>query len=575
MRVSIQGLPAFLKQQPSRIVSSPSLNFVAGAKNVKFLHALCGSTGRSFAVLASVFAAFLLHAVAAFSQVNVTTYHFDNLRSGQNIHETVLTPSLVNVNSFGKLFSQTIDGQVYAEPLVVDNLQIIGKGTHTVVYVATENDSVYAFDGNSNTGSNAAPLWRASFINPAKGITTIPSSDLGTISITPQIGITSTPVIDVNNETLYVVAATKENGAYYQRLHALDISTGAEKFGGPVVISASVKGTGANSSGGYVSFDPLRSNQRPGLLLVNGVVYIAWASYGLENIFPYHGWVIGYNETTLELTSAFCVTPNGDQGGIWQDGDGLAADTLGNIFFMSGNGTFDANKGGGDYGMSYVKLSSTGGLKAVDYFTPYNAKRESLGDLDLGSGGPLLFPYQTGATDPYLAVGAGKDGNLYLVNRSHMGGYNLKNNSQIVEEIPAAFAGHSMFSTPAFWQGNLYYWGTYDTLRIFEVSNGLIVTTPIATSSYSLASPGATPVISSNGTTNGIVWALDTSRSLTSGPAVLHALNAQTAVELYNTTQSGTRDQAGNAVRFAIPTVANGKVYVGTETELDVYGLLP
>ena len=537
---------------------------------------LRGSRKRGFVILPIALLVFVLQAAPGFAQVNFTTYHYDTLRSGQNIHETALTPALVNVNQFGKLFSQPVDGQVYAEPLVVYNLQIIGKGTHTVVYTVTENDSVYAFDGNSNTGSNASPLWHVNFTNPAKGITTIPSTDLGVISIEPQIGITGTPVIDTSNETIYLVAATKENGAYYQRLHALDISTGAEKFGGPVVISASVKGTGSNSVKGYVSFDPFRSNQRPGLLLVNGVVYIAWAAYGLETVFPYHGWVIGYNENTLEQAGAFCVTPNGDQGGIWQDGDGLAADTLGNIFFMSGNGTFDANKSGGDYGMSYVRLSSSGGsLSVEDYFTPYNAVKESSGDLDLGSGGPLLFPYQNGTANPYLAVGAGKDGNLYLVNRDDMGGFNSRSNSQIVQEIKGAFAGHSIYSTPAYWGGNLYYWGTYDYLRVFQLNNGLLGTTPIVTSTYSLASPGATPVISSNGSSNGIVWALDTSKSMVSGPAVLHALDAETAVELYNSTQNTTRDQAGDAVRFALPTVANGKVYIGTVTELDVYGLLP
>jgi len=514
-----------------------------------------------------------LQAAATFAQVDVSTYHYDTLRSGQNLHESILTPSVVNVNTFGKLFSQPVDGQVYGEPLVVYNLQIIGQGTHTVVYVATENDSVFAFDGNSNTGKDATPLWQVSFINPAKGITTIPSSDLGTIAINPQIGITGTPVIDVTNETLYVVAATKENGAYYQRLHALDIRTGAEKFGGPVMIAATVKGSGTNSVKGYISFDPLRSNQRPALLLVNGVIYIAWASHGLETVDPYHGWVMAYNETTLAQVGAFCVTPNGDQGGIWQDGDGLAADTLGNIFFMSGNGTFDANNNGGDYGQSYVRLSTAKGLSVGDYFTPYNAVKESAADLDLGSGGPLLFPYQTGAANPYLAVGAGKDGSLYLVNRDNMGGFNGKSN-KIVQQITSAFNGHSVYSTPAYWQGNLYYWATYDTLRVFQMKNGLLGTSPIATSTYSIPSPGATPVISANGSANGIVWALETSDALTA-PAVLHALDAQTAVELYNTTQNATRDQAGNAVKFTIPTVANGKVYVGTETELDVYGLLP
>lgn len=507
------------------------------------------------------------------AQVNITTYHYDNSRSGQNLHETILTTASVNVNSFGKLFSQPVDGQVYAEPLVIQNVQIAGKGKHTVVYVATENDSVFAFDGNSNTGSNSAPLWQVSFIDTAKGITTVPATDLGSNLISPQIGITGTPVIDPGNGTLYVVAATKENGVYYQRLHALDLASGAEKVGGPVVIAAKVKGTGSNSVDGYISFDPFRSNQRAALLLMNGAVFISWASHGLETEDPYHGWVLAYNENTLALEGSFCVTPNGDQGGIWQSGNGLAADTVGNIFFMVGNGSFDANKSGSDYGMSYVRLTAKGGLRVADYFTPYNAIAESANDLDLGSGGALLLPYQSGASAPYLAVGAGKDGNLYLVNRKDMGRFNSKNNSQIVQEIPLAFAGNGVYSSPAFWQGNLYYWAVFDYLRVFQVSGGLIVMPPIALSSYSLASPGATPVISSNGDTNGIVWALDTSKSLTNGPAVLHALDALSALELYNSSQAGSRDVAGDAVRFTVPSVANGKVYVGTATELDVYGL--
>ncbi|HVI07394.1 MAG TPA: pyrrolo-quinoline quinone [Candidatus Binatia bacterium] len=509
------------------------------------------------------------------AQVNVTTYHYDNARVGQNTHETALTTSLVNSTTFGKLFSQPVDGQIYAQPLVVYNLSIGGK-PHTVVFVATENDSVYAFDGNGNTGTDANPLWHVSFIDAAKGITTVPSSDLGTIAISPQIGITGTPVIDPNNDTLYVVAATKENGVYYQRLHALNVTTGAEQHGSPVVISAKVKGTGSGSFGGYISFDPFRSNQRPALLLLNGVVYISWASHGLEAKYIYHGWVIGYNETSLAQAGAFCITANGDQGGVWQSGNGLAADSLGNIFFISGNGTFDANKGGPDYGMSYVKLASSS-MSVIDYFTPFNQATESAGDKDLGSGGMLLIPYQSSTTNHYLAVGAGKDGNMYLVNRNDMGKFNSKGNSQIVEEIPLAFGGHSVYSSPAFWNSNLYYWATQDYLRIFQLNNGLIGTTPIATSAFTLASPGATPVISSNGTTNGIVWALDSSGSNITppAPAVLHALDAQTAAELYNSTQAGTRDTAGNAVRFTLPVVANGKVYLGTANELDVYGLLP
>jgi|SRR5579872_275225 hypothetical protein len=511
----------------------------------------------------------------ATGSVNVTTFHNDNSRTGQNLHETILTQALVQQSTFGKLFSQPVDGQIYAQPLVLANLRITGQGTHAVVFVATENDSVYAFDANSNTGKNANPLWHVNFTNPAEGITTVPSSALGSDAIYPQIGITGTPVIDPTNGTLYVVAATLENGVYFQRLHALDVTSGAEKFNGPVAIAATVKGNGSGSSGHSLSFDPFRSNQRPGLLLLNGSIFITWASHGLEGEFPYHGWVIAYDETTLKQVGAMCVTANGDQGGIWQSGDAPAADTLGNIFLMTGNGTFDANTGGQDYGMSYLKITSKGNLRVTDYFTPYNENQESNEDMDLGSGGALLLPYLTGATYPYLAIGAGKDGTMYVVNRNNMGHFNPSGNTQIVESIPNAFGGHGIYSGPAYWQGYLYFWGTNDVLRIFQMQSGLVSTSPIATGATTFSSPGATTEISSNGASNGIVWAIDPSGYSTASPAVLHALNATTAVELYNSSQAGTRDTAGAAIKFTPPTIANGKVYVPTAVELDVYGLLP
>jgi hypothetical protein len=508
------------------------------------------------------------------AQINMVTYHNDNVRSGQNLHETFLTSTIVQSKTFGKLFSQPVDGQIYAQPLVLGNLLIPGKGQHTVVFVATENDSVYAFDGNSNTGNNSTPLWQVSFINPALGITTVPSSDLGTDAITPQVGITGTPVIDPSNKTLYVVAATKENGAYFQRLHALDVTTGAEKFGGPVVIQATVPGTGAGSSGGFLSFDPFRSNQRPGLTLVNGGIYIAWASHGLETEFTFHGWVMGYNESNLKQIGAYCITANGTAGGVWESGDGLAADTLGNLYFMSGNGTFDANTGGQDYGMSYVKMATKHGLSVADYFTPYNEYSESQQDLDLGSGGAMLLPYQNGATDPYLAVGAGKDGTLYVVNRNKMGKFNASGNTQIVESIPNAFAGHGLYSAPAFWNGYLYFWAPNDVLRVYQMVGGLVSATPVAVGSVTFGSPGASPVVSANGSSNGIVWALQADGYGAGMPAILHAYDAVTAVELYNSTQAGTRDTAGPAIKFTPPTVVGGKVYVPTASELDVYGQL-
>ena len=531
---------------------------------------------RSWALATRLFACvtLLLAVVAGRGQVvSVATYHNDNSRTGQNVHESILKPSVVAESTFGKLFSCSVDGEVYAEPLYLPNIVIPTLGVHNVAYVATEHDSVYAFDADSNQGRNATPLWHTSFIDPAKGITTVPSSDLGTNAIVPEIGITGTPVIDTSGGTLYVSAATKENGVYVQRLHALDVTTGAEKFGGPVIIAASVSGSGTGSSGGTISFDPFRSNQRPALLLSNGVVYLAWASHGLENEFPYHGWVIGYNETTLARVAAFNLTPDGDQGGVWQSGGGLAADALGSIFFMSGNGTFDANTGGSDYGMSYLRLIPKNGLSVADYFTPYNEARLSGSDTDLGSGGALLLPYQSGAAHPYLAIGAGKNGVIYLVDRTNMGHFNSSGNSQIVQSIVNAFDGRGLYATPVYWQDQLYFWADGDVLRIFAMSGGLLGTRPIATSTVTFAS-GSTPVVSADGAADAIAWAIQSDQFATGGPAVLYAFDGGTAVELYNSRQAGTRDTAGPAVKFTVPTVVNGKVYVGTATQLDVYGLL-
>jgi hypothetical protein len=509
--------------------------------------------------------------ISGLCQVSVNTYHYDNFRTGRNTHETILTPTVVNQSTFGKLFSQSVDGQIYAEPLYLRNLIIPKKGVHNTLLVATEHDSVYAFDADNNLGANASPLWQVSFINPVNGATTIPSADAGTKMIYPEIGITGTPVIDTATGTLYVVAASKENGVYFQRLHALNVSTGAEKFGGPVVIQASVAGTGWGSSNGLIAFDPLRENQRSALLLLNGVVYIAWASHGLEKQISYHGWVIGYSGTTLAQVAAFVDTPNGAQGGIWQSGAGPAGDHFGHIFFMAGNGTFDANNSGSDYGMSYVKLATAPGLSVSDYFTPYDEATLSASDADLGSGGAVLLPYQAGAAHSYLAIGAGKNGVIYLLDRTAMGHFNSSGNQQIVQSITNAFAGHSLYSTPVYWHGQMYFWADNDVLRIFGMSKGLLLTSPIATSNVSLAS-GATPVVSSSDISNGIVWAIQADHAGTGGAAVLHALDANTAVELYNSSQAGSRDTAGPAVKFTVPTVVNGKVYIGTTNQVDVYG---
>jgi hypothetical protein len=509
---------------------------------------------------------------SAFGQTDVLTHHNDNMRTGQNTSESVLTPSSVNSTAFGKLLSLPTDGYVYAQPLYKSNVLIPGQGLRNVLFVATEHDSVYAFDAD---GVTTTPLWQVSFINPSAGITTVPSGDVVSPDIVPEIGITGTPVIDPQTGTLYVVAKTEENGIYFQRLHALDITTGAEKLGGPVVIKASVPGTGNGSSAGTLPFDPLIGNQRAALLLANGVVYIAFASHG--DLGSYHGWVLAYGAATLQQVAVFNDTPNGSEGGIWQGGNGPAADSSGNVFVISGNGTFDANAGGVDFGDSFLKLNASG-LTVMDFFTPFNQAFLSAGDVDLGSSGPLLLD-QPGTAHPHLVLGAGKDGNAYLVDRDNMGHFNAVNNSQIVQTITVSptVSPNEFYGAPAFWENNIYFLAELDVLKAFQLSGGLLSTTPTSQASTVFGRRGASPAISANGSTNGIVWVLDNGAFLASGPAVLHAYDAtNVAVELWNSSQAAnSRDQAGPAVKFTVPTVANGKVYVGGQGQLTVYGLLP
>jgi len=501
-------------------------------------------------------------------QTDVLTHRNANTRTGQNTSETTLTLNL-NSATFGKVFSLPTDGYVYAQPLYKSNVSFPGQGVHNVLYVATEHDSVYAFDAD---GQTTTALWHVSFIDPSAGITTVPSGDVSTTDIVPEIGITGTPVIDPSTGTMYVVAKTKENGSYVQRLHALDITTGAEKFGGPVVIQAAVAGLGDGSSGGTLPFDPLRENQRAALLLSSGVVYVAFASHG-DN-YPYHGWVLGYNAGTLQQVAVFNDTPNASNGGIWQSGEGPSADASGNLFVISGNGTFDADVGGKDFGDSFLKLSANaGGLTVVDFFTPFNQASLSANDLDLGTTGPVLLPDQTGTAHPHLALGAGKDGNAYLVDRDNMGHFRPSDNSQIVQTIAISTSG--VYGTPGFWESNIYFLAPNDVLKAFQLSGGLLSTNPSSQASTAFGFPGASPAISANGSTNGIVWVLDNSAFATSGPAILYAYDAtDVSHELYNSTQVASRDQAGPAVKFTVPTVTNGKVYVGTQNEITVYGLL-
>jgi hypothetical protein len=505
------------------------------------------------------------------AQVNVTTQHNDNARTGQNLSETILTPANVNVNKFGQLFSQTLDGYVYAQPLYVPNLSIPNLGNHNVVYVATEHDSVYAFDADSNI----SVLWQVSFINAAKGITTVSSNDAGCSDLVPEIGISGTPAIDTTTGTLYVVSNTKQNGKFFQQLHALDITSGAEKFGGPVLINAKVKGTGDGSVNGYVHFDPLKNNQRPGLLLQNGSVYISWASHC--DIGPYHGWVMSYNSQTLKQNGVWNSTPNAGLGGFWSGGAGIAADSSSNLFIASGNGMFDVNTGGRDYGDSIIKLAppTNDRFKAVDYFTPFDQGSLYNGDVDLGSGGVLLLPDQAG-TYPHLLVESGKEGTIYLVSRDNMGHYNPNNNNQIVQSLNTTIGG--VWGMPAWWNNNVYFGGSYDFMKVFSFtpSTELLSTNPTSESATYYNYPGPTPSISANGTTNGIVWTLQTDGSGPNGAAILHAYDATNlATELYNSTQNAGRDTPGGAVKFTLPTIANGKVYVPAVQQLNVYGILP
>ena len=518
------------------------------------------------------------------AQISVTTWRNDIARTGQNLSETILNPSNVNPTQFGKLFSQAVDGYVYAQPLYLPNVTIGGQ-SHNVVFVATEHDSVYAFDADSNGGANANPLWFASMLTTAHGAaagaTTVSSDTVGT-DIIPELGITGTPVIDPASGTLYVVSFTQEGSNFFLRLHALDVTSGAEKYGGPVVITASVPGTGNGSSAGTLTLDAEWQNQRPGLLLLNGIVYIGFGSHGDNG--PWHGWVLGYNEQTLKQTGAFCTTPNGVGAGVWMGGGGLAADVIdpaghpyGRMFVATGNGDYTATTpyaAGMDYGDSILALDLTNGVPTIqDDFTPEGQAQLDEWDMDQASGGVMLIPTQTTGSYPYLLVQAGKSGELYLLNRQNLGGYNTAGD-QVVQELPYAVGNVGAWSSAAYWNGTIYYWGQIDTLKAFSLANGQL-TGPTATSSETYNYPGANPVISANGNTQGIVWSLETDAYMTSGPSVLMAHNAaNVSTTLYSSNTNLSRDNPGNAVKFTVPTVVNGKVYAGAQYQLSVYGLL-
>ncbi|MGH9614466.1 MAG: pyrrolo-quinoline quinone [Bryobacteraceae bacterium] len=513
--------------------------------------------------LASLVAPFFLHAASA----SVLTYHNDNNRTGWNPAETILTPANVHSQSFGKLFSQRVDGFVYAQPLVVSGVGIPGKGIHNVVYVATEHDSVYAFDAGGNTGQDASPLWHVSFLGA--GVTTVPYQDTGCDQIMPEIGITGTPVIDPSSGTLFVVAMTKETSkgttAYVHRLHALDITTGKERADSPVTIQATVAGRGDGST--TITFEPRSYKQRPGLLLVNGVVYAAFSSHC--DLGRYHGWLIGYNSHTLAQVAVYNDTTDGGAASFWSSGAAPAAGFGGHIFLMSGNGTFNSSTGGKSLGDSFINLDPSQGMKVSDYFTPFNQQALSNGDEDLGSGGPLVLPNGPGsAAHPLLVIGAGKQGTIYLVDRANMGHFHAGSDNQIVQSLPHAVG--EIFGMPAYFNNRVYFSGTGDSVKAFSLWNARLSPSPTSESPFRFGYPGSVPSVSSNGTANGIVWALENR-----GTAVLHAYDATNlARELYNSDLNRARDIPGYYVKFSAPTIANGRVYVGTQNSLVVYGLL-
>lgn len=496
------------------------------------------------------------------SFTGVLTYHNDNLRTGQNLAETILTPSNVNQSQFGLLFTAAVDGEIYAQPLYVPAVAIAKKGTHNIVIVTTENDSVYAFD--ADTGGK--PLWQISLL--LSGETAIPSADTKCGDLTPTIGSTSTGVIDPATNTLYVTAASKlANATYIYRLHALDITTGGEQSNSPVPISGSVPSTGPNGALGVVTLSAFYNNQRSALLLDNSVVYMAFASHC--DFGPYNGFVLGYNQTSLSRVALFSDDPNGIDSGIWMAGGGLATDTTGDVFLSTGNGTFDANVAGGlDYGDSFLRLTPAGSSFNVNtYFTPTNQATLSAQDQDLGSGALLLLPDQP-AAPKHLALGMGKQGILYLVNRDAMGGYQrgAGQTDFVVQEIPGV---GGMFSTPAYFNNNVYIFPAGGIPQQFSISNGMLSNPAVATSTVLFAWPGSSPSISADGTANAIVWVIGNVNNV----AVLYAFDASNiSIQLYNSAQNSARDTAGTYNKFQVPTVANGKVYVGTQSRLAVYG---
>jgi hypothetical protein len=494
-----------------------------------------------------------------YGQASVLTHHNDVARTGQNLNEIILNPTNVNAATFGKLFTQKVDGSIVGQPLYVPQVQFPNGSVLNVVYVATQHDSVFAFDADNALGANASPLWTVNF--PKSVPDDAANYGCGTPGYT-EIGIMGTPVIDPTTNTLYLVSKTLVSGQYFFNLHALDITSGAEKFGGPMEIAATVQ-TGS----GAIVFTPAIQLQRPALLLLNGTVYIGFGSNGCD-AYSYHGWLLAYSASTLQQVGVYISTPGGLKGSLWGSGGGPAADDEGFIYVSTANGTFDYSQGGTDFGDSFVKLSTVeNGFTEQDYFTPYNQALLDDNDLDLGSGGLMILPDQGGAY-PHEVVGGGKQGTLYLVNRDAMGEYN-EAADMVLQEYPEIVP--SIKTVPAYWNGNVYLAGQADYIMMFSINDGQMSSAPVQETSVLFDDRGPSISISANGTSDGILWAM------LHGTPILYAFDATNlSSELYDTTQAAQlRDRILSTSRFVVPTIANGKVFVGGLNALYAFGILP
>lgn len=526
--------------------------------------------------------------------VPVPTWRYDLTHAGENTQETALTPTNVNVSSFGKLFSLTVDSTVYAQPLYLPGLTMSDGLVHNVLFVATENDSIYAFDADSNQGADAKPIWQISLLTAAygagAGATAVPWQDTGSPDVAPTVGITGTPAINPATNTMYVVANTKENGVYFSRLHAINIITGAEQAGSPVNISATVAGTGAGSSGGQITFSPLWQNQRTALNYYNGYVYFGYAAHGDLN--AWHGWLFAYNASTLQQTAVLCLSPDDIGAGVWGSGAGMPIDTSisgGRMFVVTGNGDRSAPpfNSSTDYGESVIAFNiANGQFTPTDEFTPFDYLTENDHDWDQGSGGLLMLPDQQG-TFPHELLTAGKEGRITLLNRDNLGGYasGASSNTNAIQDISGVVPqAQGFWGTAAYWNENIYLWaggelpsdgGVPNVGMLFKINSGLMSTTPDSETTFTSAYPGPTFSISSNGTQDGIAWAIRSDQFNTDGPAVLYAFDANNLGTIfYESDTNASRDSAGPANKFSIPVVTNGKVYVAANGEVDVYGLM-